>query len=107
MLQGVSLMSEIKFKGRNKPSKRHIYNMMKEHGELNTHEIHDQLKNKGSRLNLSMNTLVNIMARSPYYYKAGYERIYRCFTNRSNNISGKYSHVGKSHTVVVWGFKYE
>lgn len=99
-------MSEIKFKGRNKPSKRHIYNMLKEHGELNTHQIHDALKNKGSRLNLSIPTLVNILARSPYYYKVGNVRVYRSF-NANSNTKGNYKHIGKSHSVILWGFKYE
>lgn len=99
-------MSEIKFRGRNIPSKRHIYNLMKEHGELNTHQIHDALKNKGSRLNLSIPTLVNILARSPYYYKIGSVRVYRAF-NANVNSKANFNHVGKSHSVILWGFRYE
>lgn len=82
-------MTEIKFRGRNIPSKRHIYNLMKDNQVMNTHEIYNSLKNKGQRIGLSMNTLSNIMARSPYYEKLGFEYI---------------SHAFGSYQIIVWGF---
>jgi len=85
------MMSKIKFKGRNIPSKRHIYNMMKDNQVMNTHEIHNELKSRGQRLGLSMNSLSNIMARSPHYEKLGFEYIPNAFG---------------SYQIIVWGFKY-
>ena len=83
-------VTDIKFRGRHIPSKRHIHKIMSEHKIMNTHEIHGALKNKGSRLNLSMPTLVNILARSPYYEKLGIERI-------------KKEQSYYNHDIVVWG----
>jgi lambda repressor-like predicted transcriptional regulator len=65
---------------------------MKDYQVMNTHEIYNSLKNKGQRIGLSMNTLSNIMARSPHYEKLGYEMI---------------PHAFGSYQIIVWGFRYE
>ena len=88
---GGFILSEIKFKGRNIPSKKHIYSMMKNNQVMNTHEIHNELKSRGKRLGLSMNSLSNIMARSPHYEKLGFEYIPNAFG---------------SYQIIIWGFRY-